>query len=336
MGFAPFTPDVVIGIDFGMTVSRALVESISTKVFSQCTGVAYSMAPEWAAPATIQHWPGKLGHENRNKVDTAIAYDPRTGHPTTWGFLIDKENRDLEVQDLFKLYLDPTHRDDFREQPTLEEARKWFTDYMRCIYQAIKGHFDDTLPRWNNKNVEFLFSVPTTWKNPAMIADTERLIRQAGFGERQNQVVRISLTEAEAAAVYASKQSYERGDVFLVCDAGGGTTDVNVLKVRAATMGQTELEPLSWVEGHAIGSTIIDFRVEKLMVERLESIRHYLPEEPRMIAEKMMSDRFETFKCSFGSDATNVLDLLLPIPGMPGGMDFPQAGIWDSKMIITK
>jgi hypothetical protein len=68
----------------------------------------------------------------------------------------------------------------------------------------------------------------------------------------------------------------------------------------------------------------------------LESIRHHLPEEPRMIAEKMMSDRFETFKCSFGSEATNVLDLLLPVPGMPGGMDFPQAGIWDSKMTITK
>src|SRR2546429_8295651 len=195
------------------------------------------MAPDWAAPATIQHWPGKLGHENRNKVDTAIAYDPYTGHPITWGFLIEKENRDLEVQELFKLYLDPTHRDDFRHQPTLEEARKWFTDYLRCIYQAIRQHFDDTLPRWNTKNVEFIFSVPTTWKNPAMIAETEKLIREAGFGEKHNHVVRISLTEAEAAAVYASKQSYEKGDVFLVCDAGGGTTDVNVLKVRSSTAG---------------------------------------------------------------------------------------------------
>ena len=72
------------------------------------------------------------------------------------------------------------------------------------------------------------------------------------------------------------------------------------------------------------------------MVERLERIRHYLPEEPRIIAEKMMSDRFETFKCSFGSEATNPLDLLLPVPGMSGGLDFPQASIRDSKMIITR
>ena len=255
----------------------------------------------------------------------------------TWGFLVDQETRDLEVQELFKLYLDPAHRDeDYREQPSLQEARRWFSDYLRCIYQTIKEHFDETYPRWTTKNVEFLFSVPTTWKNPAMIAETERLIKQAGYGERTNHLVRISLTEAEAAAVCASKQSYDSGDVFLVCDAGGGTTDVNVLKVRVANLGQTELEPLSWVEGQAIGSTIIDFKMEKLMVERLERIRHHLPEEPRVLAEKMMTDRFETFKCSFGSEVMNVFDLSLPIPGMPGGMDFPQSNVQDSKMIIAK
>jgi len=294
------------------------------------------MAPDWPAPITIQHWPGKLGHENRNKVDTAIAYDPRTGYPATWGFLVDKTSPDLEVQELFKLYLDPTHQDEFRDHISLDEARRWFTDYLRCIFQAIKQHFSDSYPRWSSKSVEFLFSVPTTWKNPGMIAETENLIRQAGFAENPNYTVKISLTEAEAAAVYASKQSYEKGDVFLVCDAGGGTTDVNILKVTSSTFGQTVLEPLGWVEGQAVGSTLIDFKVEKMMMERLESIRHSLPGEPAKLAEMMMSDRFETFKCSFGSEAMNVLDLLLPIPGMAAGMDFPQANIRDSKMIITK
>jgi hypothetical protein len=302
----------------------------------KCTGVAYSMGPEWAAPTTIQHWPGKLGHENRNKVDTAVAYDPRTGHPVTWGFLVDNDTRDIEVQELFKLYLDPTHRDEFREQPTLQQARTWFRDYLHYLYQAIQQHFDESLPRWNSKNIEFLFSVPTTWKNPAMIAETEKLIKQAGFGERPNQLVKISLTEAEAAAVFASKQSYQSGDVFLVCDGGGGTTDVNILKVRSSTFGQTELEPMSWVEGQAIGSTLIDFKVQKLIMTRLEKIRDHLPREPRVLAEKMIGDRFETFKCSFGHETMNISELLLPIPGMNGGLDFPYASVRDSKMIITK
>lgn len=312
-----FQPDIVIGIDFGMT----------------CTGVAYSMGPDWSRPTTIQHWPGRLGHENRNKVTTSVAYD-RNGKPVSWGFLVNEEDPNLDVQQYFKLYLDPAHEDEFRNAPHLEDARRWYVDYLRCIYYAICEHFDKSYPRWRGKPIEFLFSVPTTWKNPGMIGELEGLIRHAGFGERPEQRVTISLTEAEAAAVYASKQQYEPGEVFLVCDAGGGTTDVNVLKVASDTM----LKPLSFVEGSAIGSSLIDYKMEERILERLESIKHSLLDEPTRIAEQMISSggRFETFKCSFGSEALQALELLIPVPGLPPGRDFPQVGIFDSKMVITK
>lgn len=304
----------------------------------QCTGVAYSMAPEWARPTTILHWPGKLGHENRNKVDTAIAYDKRTNLPTSWGFLVDKSNDNLDVQTYFKLDLDPTHRKEYQQGLAPEEARRWFIDYLHYIYQAIKSHFDDTYPRWSSQFLEFLFSVPTTWKNPGMIGELQSLIRKAGFGERLNHKVVISLTEAEAAAVYASKQQYQRGEVFLVCDAGGGTTDINILKVANSMFDQTLLEPLSYVEGLAVGSALIDFQMEEQIRKRLESVRPSLHDEPDRLAERMISsgDRFEIFKCSFGSEALQVLDLHIPVPGLPTGRDLPQANIWDSKMVIKK
>ena len=250
--------------------------------------------------------------------------------------MVDPDNHEMQSEELFKLYLDPAHRDTFRDAPTLEEARQWFRDYLSCIYKAVRQYFSDSIPRWGSKNVEWLFSVPTTWKSPAMVAETEKLIKAAGFGEKGNHLVKISLTEAEAAAVYASKQHYKKGDVFLVCDAGGGTTDLNVLKMSSSANGQTELEPLSWVEGEAIGSTLIDFRVQKLLTERLETIRHHLRGEPRVIAEQMMRGRFERFKCAFGSEASNMPSLPLYVPGLPPGFDFPQARIMDSKMIITK
>ena len=294
------------------------------------------MAPDWPAPKTLQHWPGKFGSELVNKVATAVAYDDRTGYAATWGFLCDPDNRELRVEELFKLYLDPAHQDTFREAPSLDEARQWFRDYLHCIYEQIKRVFSDSMPKWQTKQIEFLFSVPTTWKNPAMIAATEKLIKDAGFAERPNHVVKVSLTEAEAAAVYASKSSFERGDVILVCDAGGGTTDLNVLKLTNSGQGRTELEPLSWVEGQSIGSTLIDFRIAKLISERLETIRHHIEGEPRDVAEKMMRGRFETFKCSFGVEASNVPTLPLPVPGLAPGQDFPQARVADSKMIITK
>jgi hypothetical protein len=318
-GYSKITPEVVIGIDFGTT----------------CTGVAYSLAPEWPSPISILHWPGRLGHENRNKVTTAVGYDIRTGSPVTWGFLVDRENDDVDVQELFKLYLDPTYKDAFNDQPTIDEARKWFTDYLTFLFAAITQHFDESFPRWTSKRVEFLFSVPTTWKNPAMIAELESLLKRAGFGERINHATKITLTEAEAAAVYASKQ-YQKDDVLLVCDAGGGTTDVNILKVINSAFGRTELKPLTWVEGQAIGSTLIDFRVQKLIEERLKQIRPQLQGNPKEMAKQMMLERFETYKCSFGSAASTGLDLLLRVPELSNGLNFPQASIRDSKMVITQ
>lgn len=313
-------PEIVVGIDFGTT----------------CTGVAYSVGPEWASPKSILHWPGRVGYENRNKVTTAVAYDTRTGFPVTWGFLIDRENDDLDVQDLFKLYLDPVYQDAFEDQPTLDEARKWFTDYLKFLFRAITQHFDESFPRWASREVEFLFSVPTTWKNPAMIAEIESLLKRSGFGERTNHVAKITLTEAEAAAIDASKQLYQKGDVLLVCDAGGGTTDVNILKVINSAFGRTELRPLSWVEGQPIGSTLIDFKVEKLIEERLKRIQPQLEGNLKEVAKKMMLERFETYKCSFGSAASTGIDLFLRVPGMSDGLDFPNASIRDSKMVITQ
>jgi hypothetical protein len=72
-----------------------------------------------------------------------------------------------------------------------------------------------------------------------------------------------------------------------------------------------------------------------LITERLEAIRHQLPAEPRVVAEKMMRAKFESFKCSFGSEAMNVPKLPLYVTGLPPGLDFPQAHIEDSRMIIT-
>lgn len=53
-------------------------------------------------------------------------------------------------------------------------------------------------------------------------------------------------------------------------------------------------------------------------------------------ATQMMSEKFETFKCSFGSPGMDIERLLLPIPGVPAGINVPSASIQDSKMIITR
>lgn len=299
--------------------------------------MAYSTAPEWARPETIQHWPGTPGNGLADKVDTVLAYDKRNGHLLTWGFTADPHNPDFRIEENFKLFLDPEYRDDSPNAPTLANAQQWYVDYLASIYHCINRHFDERIPRWTNKNVEFLFSVPTTWKDPSMIEMMKHMIKGAGFGHKPQHKVEISLTEAEAAGASVAKGLYEKGDVFLVCDAGGGTTDVNILKVTSTEMGRTELEPLSHVEGEAIGSTLIDYQVEKFVKERLQIIRPYLGNDPDIVAHRMMKQgRFESFKCSYGEERTNQLDLTMQIPNIPFNKDFPEAGIVDSKIFITR
>ena len=91
-------------------------------------------------------------------------------------------------------------------------------DYIRCVHDHIEETFTASFPHWKRHRTEFIFSVPTTWKNPPMIAEIERLIKAVGFGgDGPNHHAGIGLTEAEAAAVYASKQRFNVRWIVLIC-----------------------------------------------------------------------------------------------------------------------
>jgi len=151
--------------------------------------------------------------------------------------------------DLFKLYLDPNFNDRYPDRPSREDAIRYFVDFMSCVYNHIQERFNSTVMDWPTRKVEYLFSIPTTWKNPGLTAELKTWLQQAGFGTESQHKVEIAQTEAEAAAVYAAKQYFRVNDVVLVCDAGGGTTDINILKVTARSWTGTRLRGLTKAEG---------------------------------------------------------------------------------------
>ncbi|PGH19083.1 hypothetical protein AJ79_00117 [Helicocarpus griseus UAMH5409] len=307
-------PDVVVGVDFGMT----------------CTGVSYSFGPEWSSPKTLQHWPGKMINELANKVPTQLEYD-KSNVLKSWGFQCSQGDTEAGIKEYFKLNLSADYRDPKPGAPTRREALKWFQDYTRCIYQHIVSHFTNTIPNFPSLRVEFVYSIPTTWKDPRMRAEIQQYIHL----NSGNHKATIGLSEAEAAAVYACKQHYQKDDVILVCDAGGGTTDVNVLKLLSTTGEPSRLEPLDYVEGQPIGSVFIDFAVHQLIFERLATIREHLQASPRELAWKMMSGRFERFKCSFGTDMTwTIPSLKLDVPGL-AELNFPEAEVYNGQISIS-
>ena len=114
------------------------------------------MGPEWPEPKTIQHWPGKLGHELRNKVDSSVSYDINTNNRTTWGFLCSPDDDRFEYNALFKLNLDPEYKDPIEGAPSCAEARRWYQDYLKFLYDYIMRHFSDTIPRFSAKRIEWV------------------------------------------------------------------------------------------------------------------------------------------------------------------------------------
>ncbi|THC99983.1 hypothetical protein EYZ11_000562 [Aspergillus tanneri] len=155
-----------------------------------------------AIPKPLQHWPGLIGAEMANKVPSRLRYDPMSGHVQSWGFQCDAAS---DVKELFKLNLDPHFVDPRPEAPTRIESMKWFTDYIHCVYRYVVSHCSRSFPRFDSRQVEFVFSVPTTWKDPRMVAELRSSVRLDSSAHRAI----IGLTEAESAAVYASGQRYQ-------------------------------------------------------------------------------------------------------------------------------
>lgn len=317
-------PDIVVGIDFGMT----------------STGVAYGIGPSWADPKPLQTWPGKNGIELRNKVPTALAYDSRGEKLKSWGCLVDFGDANSLLVELWKLHLDPNFHDADEDSHTLAEAQRYFKDFMFCLREYIEAFLEQFVPRSKEKAIEYLISTPTTWRSPGVIAIIRGLLEECGYAGPDNKnILTMSLTEAEAAAVYSAKFAYNPGDILMVCDAGGGTTDLNVLSVQSTSNGVVQLEQLQWVEGEAIGSTLIDFHMEQRIAQRLHGLTGLLRSSAEQTAEELMrlDGKFESYKCAFGSETVdNTRPLRLRVPGLRDGQTFEAAGIVDSDLIITR
>lgn len=247
-------------------------------------GVAYSLPQAGDKIGQVQRWPG-AGHRNDNKVPTRLVYPNGTDRPSCWGFDAEDYEQDdnVVIQEWFKTLLDPRaiekhNKDNPDDTRDLEQVQHWVRDFLTRLYDCIEVFLTGKLPdfEWTTAKIEFLFSMPTTW-SPVVVESFRGIIGQAGFGGSLNahHTVTMSLTEAEAAAVYTSTDApnlFKSGEVILVCDAGGGTTDLSALQVTETMVESLSLKQLKQVDvvyGANVGSAGIDAEFMKLVRQRL-------------------------------------------------------------------
>ncbi|PCH00435.1 Heat shock protein 70 family [Penicillium occitanis (nom. inval.)] len=217
---------LVIGIDFGTTFS----------------GIAWAIMDDQKSVQVISSWPGS---GNRSSVKT----------PTVMAFLEDRflwgwQALALSPEPIrgVKLLLDESQS--YRYSPSLNAnkllgAMKKSPVDIASEYLKALAHTNEMLERrlgsaYNDMDRKFVLTVPAVWSDKAK-DNTLKAAINAGIPEHRLAL----LSEPEAAALYTLRaiqpNTIKKNDTFIVCDAGGGTVDLNSYRVH-------DLSPLSLEE----------------------------------------------------------------------------------------
>ncbi|KAF2227835.1 hypothetical protein BDZ85DRAFT_254962 [Elsinoe ampelina] len=174
-------------------------------------------------------------------------------------------------------------------------------------------------------------TIPAVWSDAAR-QKTLDAAKAAGIGPKIQ-----TISEPEAAAVHAfatlQNKDLKIGDVYIICDAGGGTVDLITLEV-------TSLDPMQFREvvpgeGGLCGSAFINFGFENLMKTKFgpNEFHKFYKRSPKQW--KVVMDNFDqSVKRSFDmSKARNrKRKFELPFPGMP---DNSTIGIEGGMLSLT-
>jgi len=149
------------------------------------------------------------------------------------------------------------------------EASAQYLQYMRTAWDA--QHANDGASHLGQQDV--LLTVPASFDEEAR-ALTLRAAEQAGFEH-------ITLLEEPQAAFYAWlhnqgdawRQKIKVGDLVLVCDVGGGTTDFSLITVTEEN-GDLALQRVAVGEHILLGGDNMDLALARRLQQKLESEGH--------------------------------------------------------------
>ena len=182
----------------------------------------------------ITSWPG-TGREE-GKAPTEIFYEdnrlmwgytiPPDADPVRWFKLLLLREEDLAPELRESEYI-------HRGRKMLRETGKTSVDLIADYLGALWGHILDTIHRARGRAViegltfHIVITVPAIWKNYAR-QGMEQAARKCGMLDtRPAGPTRLAFAPEPEAAALASfcenGRSIDAGDVFVICDAGGGT-----------------------------------------------------------------------------------------------------------------
>lgn len=231
---------------------------------------------------SFKNWEGALIPYDKNL--TQILYDP-SGNPISFGYNAPRvyselifQTNDISQYTLFKFFKmqlqKKTNPDGIIKNEVtgkefnLVEVIADYLIYIRKIIEKTTG-LDLSI---HKDNVRWCFTVPAIWEDEEK-QQTKEACRLAGFIDDidADEDEFLFAPEPEAAAAYCLQELLQSnqlssGEIFLVCDAGGGTVDLtshmlvkegDVFKLKAMTKGG----------GGACGSSYLDAKFIQVMTD---------------------------------------------------------------------
>ncbi|EWG54156.1 hypothetical protein FVEG_17262 [Fusarium verticillioides 7600] len=255
---------MIIGIDFGTTYSGAAWATVAD---IEVDGVN-----------VITSWPDTGAQEG--KAPTELFYEHGK---TMWGYEIPQEADPVRW---FKLLLlkDEDQPSEIKGHEYLVKARNMLADEGKSTVDAIAdylhllwGHVLKTIIKARGKNVvealcfHVVITVPAIWKNYARDAMLEAAQKAGITATRRAGPTTISFAPEPEAAALASicerAENLAEGDVFVICDAGGGTVDLISYKVESTD--PVALQEAVVGSGGLCGGIFIDQEFQRICKARL-------------------------------------------------------------------
>ncbi|KAI1362877.1 hypothetical protein F5Y08DRAFT_329774 [Xylaria arbuscula] len=244
---------LVIGIDFGTTFS----------------GVAWATAADFKSEQVniITSWPG-TGREE-GKAPSEIFYEygemswgylvPSDGDPVRWFKLLLVQEEDLDPELRSSEFI-------LRARQFMRTEGKTPVDLIADYLKALWAHTLQTIAKARGQTVldalrfHIVLTVPAIWKGYARRDMTEAARISGMLDERLAGDTRLSFApEPEAAALSTLTEpgrKVNKDDVYLVCDAGGGTVDLITYMVSNAS--PIMMEEAVEGEGGLCGGIFVD------------------------------------------------------------------------------
>jgi hypothetical protein len=116
----------------------------------------------------------------------------------------------MSVKGLFKFLLDENRLEQYNQlnphyQEKIANVKGWFRDFLTALHDYTAAYLEDIWQvDWDSTKVEYIFSLPTLWKDDDTLVQCFDDIVKLAFTPGENCSVAIGMTEGEACAIYTA------------------------------------------------------------------------------------------------------------------------------------